>query len=167
MESLFFSRKTQHAVNLGVRLALKDSAGQGISVAQASDGSYFFLIEDGARNARFTSPAALSLMVYPSSIIQAVQEAEAVVMAIPLADFKNKNNQKALINKLDAVIATIQAGDYVDALAKLEHDLLAKTDGCATAGAPDKNDWIGACDSQDELYPIIMQTIDYLTILIN
>jgi len=167
MESLFFSRKTQDAVYLGVRFALEDAAGQSISVAEALDGSYFFLVEDGLRDAWFTSPAALSLMVYPSSIVESVQEAKAAVLTIPLADFKNKNNQKPLLNKLDAVIATIQAGDYAGAQDKLVHDLLAKTDGCAASGAPDKNDWVEECDSQDELYPLILQTIDYLTILMN
>jgi hypothetical protein len=47
-----------------------------------------------------------------------------------------------LIKKLNAVIARIEAGHYRDALEQLQDDILAKTDGCAKVGAPDKNDWI-------------------------
>jgi hypothetical protein len=164
MESLFFSRKTKDAVYLGVRLALKDSEGVGISVAQATDGSSFFLVEDGTRDARFISPTALflSLSSSPTEWAQAAQTAVKL-----LADFKNKNLQNPLLNKLDAVIASIQAGNYADALGKLKHDILGKTDGCATARAPDKNDWVKDCKSQEQLYPIIIQTIDLLRSLIN
>ena len=42
--------------------------------------------------------------------------------------------QNALLNKLNAVIASIQADNYADALAQLQIDILGKTDGCATSG---------------------------------
>jgi hypothetical protein len=34
--------------------------------------------------------------------------------------------------------------------------------GCATSGSPDKNDWIRDCESQDQIYPIVMEAIGYL-----
>ena len=45
-------------------------------------------------------------------------------------------------NKLNAVIASLAAGNYADALGLLESDLLGKVDGEATIGKPDNNDWI-------------------------
>ena len=73
--------------------------------------------------------------------------------------FKNANMQNALINKLNAVIASIQAGNYAGALSQLQNDILGKTDGCANSGAPDNNDWIKDCASQAVVYPQVLNAI--------
>ncbi|HEX9882518.1 MAG TPA: hypothetical protein VGA79_01005 [Desulfobaccales bacterium] len=49
---------------------------------------------------------------------------------------------------------------YAAALDKLETDILPKTDGCATQGEPDKNDWIKDCATQQQVYPAVVQTIE-------
>lgn len=54
----------------------------------------------------------------------------------------------------------------LEALNKLEHDLLGKTNGCAESGAPDKNDWIKDCDAQTQVYPLIREAIELLTNLL-
>jgi len=56
---------------------------------------------------------------------------------------------------------------YQAALNKLENDILAKTDGCVESGEPDKNDWIITCEGQNEVYPLIMETIDYVMALME
>jgi hypothetical protein len=99
---------------------------------------------------------------YLSTVIDSIQASQAVVTTIPPAGFKNSNMQNTLLNKLNAVIASIQAGNYSDALAKLENDILNKTDGCASGGSPDKSDWIKTCSEQNELYPTLIQTIEML-----
>jgi hypothetical protein len=45
---------------------------------------------------------------------------------------------------------------------KLQNDVLAKTDGCAQTGAPDKNDWIKDCADQNQVDPLILQAIQLL-----
>ncbi len=80
--------------------------------------------------------------------------------------FKNKNLGNALTNKINAALAMIDEGLYADALHKLQHDILQKTNGCADTGKPDKNDWITDCDAQDEVYPLILQAIEFLEMLI-
>jgi len=60
------------------------------------------------------------------------------------------------------VLGMIDAGRYAEALAKLENDILQKTDGCANGGEPDKNDWIRSCDEQEQVYMLIMETIEDL-----
>ena len=80
--------------------------------------------------------------------------------------FKNKNMQSTMNNKLNAVLSEIANGDYADALNKLENDILKKTNGCANAGAPDKNDWIKDCESQAVIYPLIMDAIEKLQALL-
>jgi len=49
--------------------------------------------------------------------------------------------------------------DYQVALDKLQNDLLAKTDGCAASGAPDKNDWIATCEEQAVVYQELQRII--------
>ena len=59
--------------------------------------------------------------------------------------------------------STRSRGLYDEALDKLQNDILQKTNGCAEIGQPAKNDWIITCDAQSQIYPLIMETIDYLT----
>jgi len=93
----------------------------------------------------------------PVTAIKAIQGA---VMSLPDSAFRNANNRKALVNKLNAVIAEVEAGLKTDALEKLNDDILAKTDGCAAAGAPDRNDWITVCPgAQDQVDPLVRTAI--------
>lgn len=78
------------------------------------------------------------------------------------ANLKNTNMANALTNKLTAALDLIDQGLYADALDKLENDILKKTDGCATSGSPDRNDWIQDCDDQSLIYPLIMDAISLL-----
>lgn len=73
--------------------------------------------------------------------------------------FQNVNMQNALVNKIGAAVASIEAGDYRGALGRLENDILKKTDGCATTGRPDKNDWIVDPGPQRLIYPLVMELI--------
>jgi hypothetical protein len=56
----------------------------------------------------------------------------------------------------------IEEERYEEALDKLENDILQKTNGCAETGAPDKNDWIQDCDTQNQVYPFITEAIALL-----
>ncbi len=67
--------------------------------------------------------------------------------------------KEALINKLNAVIANIGASNYQEALGQLQHDILDKTDGCATSAKPDENDWIKDCLTQGLIYPEVVEII--------
>jgi hypothetical protein len=80
--------------------------------------------------------------------------------------FKNADQQNTLTKKLHAVVRMLNHGFYADALDKLQNDILQKTDGCIAKGRPDKNDWITNCNGQDELYPLIIETISVLQGLI-
>jgi hypothetical protein len=89
-----------------------------------------------------------------------------VIAELPVESLKNKNSSNALINKIDATLAMIEEGLYGEALDKLENDILRKTDGCAETGAPDRNDWIVTCDEQEEVYLLVLRTIELLARLI-
>jgi hypothetical protein len=54
---------------------------------------------------------------------------------------------------------SIQAGNYADSLGQLQTDILGKTDGCATSGAPDTDDWIVNCPDQVKVYTPLLNII--------
>lgn len=99
------------------------------------------------------------------SIIDALTEAIAAINLLAPGSFKNGAMANTLTNKINAAIQMIDQGLYGDALDKLRNDILAKTDGCATAGAPDKNDWITICTAQNQVYPLIIEAINLLSLL--
>lgn len=70
------------------------------------------------------------------------------------------------VHKINAVLIDIDQGLYPEALDKLQNDILKKTDGCTTAGVPDKNDWIVNCTAQGRIYPLIIEAIRLLWELI-
>ncbi|MEK7849978.1 MAG: PKD domain-containing protein [Candidatus Omnitrophota bacterium] len=100
--------------------------------------------------------------IYTVQNVQTELQSPAIVTSL-----KNTTMQNALLNKLNAVIAGINSGNYTDALNQLKNDILKKTDGCATSGAPDNNDWITDCGSQAQIYPIILDAIAKLEALIG
>ena len=61
----------------------------------------------------------------------------------------------------------IDSGNFTGALNKLENDILPKTDGCGETGEPDKSDWIITCEAQGEIYPLIIETIEYVKSLMD
>ena len=84
---------------------------------------------------------------------------------LPDGAFKNKNMRNTLVNKLNVIIKNVDAGNYAEALAKLQEDIMAKTNGCAETlpPAPDKNDWIVNCIYQEMIYPELMDIVGHLT----
>lgn len=99
--------------------------------------------------------------------IEAVQDCITQVSLLDPGVFKNVNMQNTMINKFNAVIANIEAGNYADALGQLQNDILGKTDGCANSGKPDKNDWIIICEAQGMVYPNILIAIDAVEALMQ
>ena len=78
------------------------------------------------------------------------------------SDFKNRNMANTLVNKINVVLNMIEHGDYAGAANKLENDVLAKMDGCADAGEPDKNDWLITPEAQEAVYSDVARAIELL-----
>ncbi len=133
-------------------------------VADAS-GSYVvsLVVNDGFVN---SDPVNLSVMAISNEDATSMELIEAVdvINALDPDIFKNKNMGGALTNKINAALESIDLGYYEDALAKLQNDVLKKTNGCAESmpPAPDKNDWIETCQEQGQVYPLVLQAIQYL-----
>jgi hypothetical protein len=98
-----------------------------------------------------------------TSLEQTLLETTEIIDNLDDSVFKSENRGKTLINKINDVEKMIDKGDYQEALNKLKHDILKKTDGCAEIGASDQNDWIVNCETQGQVYPLIMGAIELLT----
>ena len=131
-------------------------------------GSYVvgLIVNDGIVNSG--SDNATIVATYSSSqAIGATTDIIDIVNAQPKSVFKNRNMANALTNKLNAVLKMIDAGDYSLAREKLVDDVMKRTDGCATSGMPDKNDWIEDCESQESVYSAAQYTLEVLDSLIG
>ena len=98
--------------------------------------------------------------------IDCLNDIIASINDIEIDYFKNKNRQKALINKLDAVVKMVEQGSYTSALRKIQRDILQKAEGCSLTGQPDRSDWITDCNAQANVYQLILETISALERLI-
>ena len=83
-----------------------------------------------------SNPSSVQIEVINAQTVAiiAVQNGATVIASLYLGVFKNANMQNTLLNKLNALLANIEAGKYEDALGQLQNDILKKTDGCAIAG---------------------------------
>jgi hypothetical protein len=107
------------------------------------------------------STVQIQAVMTPSAAVATVSDLQEAFGTLPVAAFKNGNMRNALNNKLNAIVASIGAGDYTAALQHLESDILGKTDGCANSSppVPDANDWLKSCGEQGEVYPLVIDTI--------
>jgi PKD repeat protein len=151
----------------GSSAELTDPANPATSFLADKTGLYTLtlVVSDGLA---ISDPSSMTVSAIASTeaATVALGDAVAAIASIPKVSLNNANNANALANKINAALADIAAARYADALAKLQGDILAKTDGCARTGAPDKNDWIKKCADQAETYRLVTEAIEMLKQLI-
>ena len=123
------------------------------------NGSYVIslVVNDGVVD---SEPSSVTITATATSeqVIEDLGDAVETINGLDVSVFKNKSLQKNMSKHVGQAVEMIDAGDYEDALSKLEA-VLRKTDGCAMSGAPDPNDWIEDCAAQAEVYPLIVDAI--------
>ncbi|MBI5407071.1 MAG: DUF3466 family protein [Nitrospirae bacterium] len=97
-----------------------------------------------------------------SAAIDALNEAIYLINHLYPESLRNKNLQHALTNKINATISMIDQELYQDAVNKLQNDILDKINGCATSGAPDRNDWVLDCYEQGRIGLQVMRAMNLL-----
>ncbi len=139
-----------------------------MTVGPYSDGDYAFKaiaaessvnhpsVESGPLNVHVAAPTPVSVVEHTEAIQQTIKN------DVPATAFKNPNMAGAFNNKLSAVINDINAGNYANAISKLQKDLIPKTDGCAVSNAPDSNDWVKTCPEQAQIYPQLISLLNEL-----
>ncbi len=163
------------------------AGGTGLTTAEMQDANSY--IEAGWD---FNTPVwkFCSLPDYPKLGWEECPEAATLLDVVSTMldpnSLKNSNMKNALINKIEAALAMIDEGQYQEAMSKmesatsekanrsyegalnkLENDILAKTNGCAETGEPDRNDWIITCEGQEQVYPLVIETIEYVRSLME
>jgi PKD domain len=116
------------------------------------------IVNDGFLNS-LPATAEIEVVSQQTQVTQNIQSLQSTIAGLPPSAFKHPRLQNDLIKKLNAVIRSISNQKYARALQQLQNDILIKVDGCATTGAPDKNDWITNCPDQSEVYPQLLNII--------
>ncbi len=106
--------------------------------------------------------SVLSLLVFIIILSSPVFAAGLTQVNTDGIEDADNNLANELANKINAAFSLIPSGQYAEAIDELQNDILSKIDGCATGGVPDNNDWLKACDEQDQVYPVIIEVINYL-----
>lgn len=122
----------------------------GISAIHISDTGIAFEV-DHLQYGVSASPNTLTL-----------QEIITAIDSVDLGFFKNSNMQNILTKKINIIIELVEQDNYTEALDNLQNFVLEKVDGCAASDNIDNNDWIQDCESQDIVYPLIIEAIGHL-----
>ncbi len=131
----------------------------------AKAGSYTatLTVTDSAGNSA-SDTATVTVNPTKASVAQDVQGVQATIVQLSSSNFVSKNAQRGMTNDLYSAIKTVNAGHYSKAVTQLR-STLAKTDGCAITGKPDKNDVINNCAAQGQVYPQLVYVIKELSAL--
>ena len=111
-----------------------------------------------------SDPATVTIAVITveDATTETLQEASEILDILPTSALKNKTLAKTTTNMINSVLLKIDDGDIEGAYNQLKNAILKKTDGCAESGSPDKNDWIKDCESQELVYPVLIEALDLL-----
>jgi hypothetical protein len=136
---------------------------QNTSLAFDSSGTPYVAYTDYANGdkASVMKFVATTLSCHDTALAK-LQEAMAAVQALPPAAFKTSNMQHGFVNQINTAILRVKRGKYAEALHLVRGGILVKTDGCAKAGAPDKNDWLKDCADQANVYQLLQDAIECL-----
>jgi hypothetical protein len=116
------------------------------------------IVNDGVLNS-LPATAEIEAVNPHTQLTLNIRSLQSVIAALPPSAFKNPRLQNDLLKKLNAVIRSISAHKYRNALQQLRNDILTRVDGCATAGVPDRDDWIVNCPDQSMVYTPLLNII--------
>jgi hypothetical protein len=110
--------------------------------------------------------AAVTVISIQDALTDKLQQVITDLNGLPSSAFKNKNIAKTLTRKVGVILKKVDKGNYQGAYSQLLEDISSKTDGCASLGSPDNNDWIITCPNQAQVYPLILEALNLLSELI-
>src|SRR5437867_11814533 len=108
-----------------------------------------------------------ALILYPSeamaqSVEETLQKIQVIFSSLPSESFKPpaKERRQALTNKLAAIKRQLADGLLIDAIDKLQLDILAKLDG--SFGGSSGDDWIISPQAQEIIFPVVSDFTAFL-----
>ncbi|MCP4252632.1 MAG: hypothetical protein GY775_04330 [Candidatus Scalindua sp.] len=116
-----------------------------------------FILNEGVASAQGVTTA---------DAIAKVQEARDALDALDPVVFDKPNDQDKLTKKLDKAINQLGNDKYKKALNVLQKDIIDTLDGCNLIAEPDEDDKILDCVAQGTVYPLVIESIDMVGILV-
>jgi hypothetical protein len=106
-------------------------------------------------------PATTEIMAVSqqTSVTQQIHNLQGVIINLPPNAFRNVVLKNVMLIELNAVLRSVEEHHYSVALLLLQDVILPQTNGCATTGAPDRNDWIINCPDQSMVYTPLLNII--------
>ncbi len=131
---------------------MADSSARITSFTPDRTGAYVaqLVVGDGELD---SEPFAIQIQAFTTQTktIAALQGLGTRIAELDCNAFRNSDMQNLLLNKLNAVIANVEAGKHADAANQLRNDILPKMGGAENAEG-DSIAWITDCSSQPAWY---------------
>ncbi len=131
---------------------MADSSARVINFTPDRAGVYVaqLVVNDGELD---SEPSAIQIQAFTTQTktIATLQGLETEIASLGSNAFKNGDMQNLLLNKLNAVIANVEAGKHADAANQLRNDIMPKMGGVENAEG-DSIAWITDCSSQPAWY---------------
>jgi len=116
------------------------------------------IVNDGILN---SLPATTEIMAVAqaTSLTQQIHNLQGLIRNLPPSAFRNVALKNVMLIEFNAVLLSVEEHHYRVALLLLQDVILPQTNGCATTGAPDRNDWIINCPDQSMVYTPLLNII--------
>lgn len=95
------------------------------------------------------------------AVVDTLRDAVDVINGLDLLAFRNRSLQRNMSRHVGQALRSIDQRDYDGARSRLV-DVLRRTDGCASQGTPDPNDWIRDCAAQLQVCAPLTEAIGLL-----
>ncbi|MBU0996151.1 MAG: DNRLRE domain-containing protein [Proteobacteria bacterium] len=89
-----------------------------------------------------------------------IEDAVTYLENLDSSVFKSEIKKQRLLNVLQRALGKVERGRYKRTLLWFDTRILNRMDGCINGGAPDLNDWVMDCETQQYLYNLITSAIE-------
>ncbi len=104
---------------------------------------------------------------YNDALTDILREAICEVKSIPRSHFRCRRMKKILTKIIYINMMLADRGRYRGAYMQMRYGIIRKLDGCERNGCPDRNDWIRKCESQELVYPLLVEAKELLAEILN
>lgn len=137
-------------------LSNENSADAAVYVDTIGSYTASLIVNDGAIDSD-ADTVNIEVVSILDGLTNSIAELSTIVDSIPVTSLAKPKLANKLSKKLNAVMKSINKGNYKVAIKKLRKGIMSKTDGCFKNGSPDKKDYVTDCDFQIEIYESLIR----------
>ncbi len=124
------------------------------------------IVNDGFEDSESANVSIMAIS-HQDAASAALQDTIDAINSLENEHFKHRILKRTLTRRINLALRMIDRERFAIAWHILRLTVLPRTDGCANNGEPDRRDWIITCEGQDQVYPLITETIGYLEDILN